>query len=391
MPPRILHIITGLSTGGAEEMLRKLILYTKGSLEHRVISLTDIGSTGNSIKAQGIPVEALNLPRGPGAFSSLTRLSSAIKKGNPHIIQTWMYHADLLGGLAAVPYPAVPVIWNIRQSSFSRRLNGVATTLTASACSVLSWLIPEKIICCSHAARRFHASAGYRSSKMVVIQNGFDTDKFRPLPHAGKKLREKLGISHTAPVIGMAARTDPAKDHPTFLKAAGIMLESEPDTVFMLCGQGTGTMEFKTLVRQAGLARNTRLLGDWSDMPEFMNALDIFTLSSVSEGFPNVTGEAMSCGVPCVVTDAGDSRLLTGDTGVTVPPGDPGAIASAWKKLVQAGPEFRKNMGLEARRRIQQEFSMEKTAAAYRAVYTEACGRKACRAGRNADIQHSGR
>ena len=214
---------------------------------------------------------------------------------------------------------------------------------------------------------------------MMVIPNGFDLAAFKPDAKARTAVREELGISQEALLIGLVGRFDPQKDHRNFVAAAARLRAYCPQVHFLLCGDGVNwnNAELTGWIGEAGLRQQFHLLGRREDMPRLTAALDISsTSSSYGEGFPNVIGEAMACGVACAITDVGDSAFIVGETGLVVPPRDPEALAHAWKKLIEMGPEGRQKLGETARKRILENFSLPDIVARYEALYKEVVRRK---------------
>jgi len=371
---KLLHLITGLNTGGAEMMLYKLLSHMdREAIEVRVISLMDIGPVGRKIQELGVPVQALGMRRSVPNPLSLLRLVRWIQQAPPHYIQTWMYHADLIGGLAAKLAGGIPVIWGIRHSRIDPQSSKRTTFWIARACALLSRWLPARIVCCSEASRRIHTDLGYAGEMMTVIPNGFDLASFRPDPETRSSVRRELGIPEETPLIGLVGRYNPQKDHYNFICAAACLFTSMPDVHFMLCGEGV-TRENPELVKwitAADISARCHLLGRREDIPRLTAAMDIATSSSYSEGFPNVIGEAMACGVPCVVTDAGDSALIVGKTGIVVPPRNPHALADGWGELIKIGPEGRSRLGSAARRRIEELFNLPLIVARYEGLYKD--------------------
>ncbi|MFW6053002.1 MAG: glycosyltransferase family 4 protein, partial [Desulfosalsimonas sp.] len=346
---KIMHVISGLSTGGAQNMLCKLLSgIDKSRFDCRVVSLTDKGPMANQIETLEISVDALNMPRGMPDPRGIWRLKRLIRYQQPDVIQTWMYHADFIGGITSRLACGSPVIWNIRHSNLDPRANKKTTLLTARACALVSGRVPEKIICCSESSRQVHAAIGYDKNKMLVIPNGFNLEAFGPDESARVSVRRELGIGPDSILLGMAARFDPQKDHETFVRAAAYLADSVKDIYFILCGKNIDwhNAELSRWIRDAGLAGRFFLLGPRTDIPRLTAALDLACLSSAfGEGFPNILGEAMACGVPCVATDVGDSAAIVGDTGRIVPPEDPEAFAAACRELIEPGPEQRARLG----------------------------------------------
>ncbi len=375
---KVLHIITGLSTGGAEIMLYKLVSKMDGScFDIYVVSLTDIGPVGEKIKKLNIPVVAVGMKRGWRGFFSFSeffRLLKIVKNYKPDVIQTWMYHSDLIGGLVG-KILKVPVIWNIRQSNFNPKYNKQTTIWTAKICAKFSKILPEKIICCSYASKNVHSKLGYDENKMVVIPNGFDLDVFSPDKQGREKVRKELGLDDKTIVVGFAARFDPQKDHKNFFEAVRIVHKVYPNVHFLLCGDGINwdNKKLKEWIEKSGVKKVTHLLGRRDDMKNIYNSIDIFCSSSYGEGFPNVIGEVMACEVPCVVTDVGDSAIIVKDVGFVVPPKNPEALAEAIIKMIEMGEGKRKELGKRARDRIKENYLIEKIVKSYEQLYKKIC------------------
>ena len=373
---RVLHVITGpLGVGGAEVMLHRLLAASnREEMSHEVVSLTELGVVADRIRALGIETRALGMHRNrlriPDPVKVL-RLAGLIRASRPDVVQTWLYHADLLGGLAAKLAGGPRIFWGIHNATLDTAHIRRTTSWTAAVCARLSRWVPDAIVTVSQAARDLHVAAGYDASKFVFIPNGFDVTQFRPDPVARREVREELGLADDTVVIGLMARLDPQKDHPNFMRAAARLAARAPGVRFVLCGQDV-TPANDALVEELrghGLLERALLLGLRSDVPRVLAALDVCTLSSVSEAFPVAIGEAMACGVPCAVTDVGDCAYLVGETGRVVPPRDPEALAAAWEALIRLEPDARRRLGRAARERIAAHFSLPRIAEAYAALY----------------------
>lgn len=368
---KIVHIITGLSTGGAEMMLLRLVERLRGEFHQHVISLTGHGPVGEKIASLSVPVEMLGLSRGLPNPLVLPKLAWRIRRLRPTVVQTWMYHADLLGGLAARLGGVQALAWNIRNNNPGKIRP--RTRWVVALCARLSWHVPARIVSCSWAAVDTHVALGYDPARFVVIPNGFDLTRFKPDESARRSVRDELGIPENAPIVGLIARFDPQKNHAIFFAAAGLLHRRRPDVHFLLAGRGvdSANREIARWVQEAGTGAVTHLLGERHDIPRIMAALDIASLSSWSEAFPNVLAEAMACGVPCVSTDVGDAAVIVGDTGRIVPKNDPVALARAWEELLSLHFWQRRSLGERARRRIAEHFEIGLIAERYAALYRE--------------------
>ena len=206
-----------------------------------------------------------------------------------------------------------------------------------------------------------------------MIPNGFDLERFKPDTDARASVRSELAVEPDTLLVGLIARYDPYKDHENFFRAARGVVERLPKVRFVLCGDGVTPQNdaIMDLVRKAGLANSCLLLGRRPDVPRILSALDISCLSSLAEGFPNVVGEAMACGVPCVVTDVGDAREILGPTGLIVAPRDSEALSRALIDLLSMPAEQRRGLGRQARERIELRFSLPRIVSRYEALYDE--------------------
>lgn len=372
-PVKQIHIITSLDLGGAEIMLFRLLSFLdRKKFEPTVICLGRDGPIGEKIRSLNIPVIALGINPDRPNLLFWFKLLKILRQIRPAMVHTWMYHSDLFGGLAGF-FIKVPVIWAIHNSTTDPAHLRKRTLFIVRLCALLSRSIPIKIISCSEKARQVHVEAGYVADKFIIIPNGFDLSDYKPDQAAAKSLRLQLEIEPSVQLIGMVARYDPLKDHPNFIRAARIYHETSPHTHFLLCGERLTweNIPLSAEIDAAGLRASFHLLGRRDDMPAVFTALTLHTLSSYSEAFPNVLGEAMACGVPCVATDVGDSSFMIGDTGMVVPPKDPQALADAWERLLLLSDEERLALGERARQRIQQLFSIVQIARRYEDLYEQ--------------------
>lgn len=374
----ILHVITGLPVGGAQTALGRLLARVpEEDLAQSVVSLGAPGPVGEAWRRDGQRVTALGMrPSTPDPFA-FARLVRLLRRERPDVVQTWLYHADLLGGLAARAAGVGPVLWNLRQSDLDPVETKWPTRAVVAACARLSRL-PATIVCCSEASLRVHAALGYDAARMQVIPNGVDLTAFRPDPPAGPSLRQELGLPDDAPLVGMAARWHAQKDHPTFLRAAAQVAARRPDVRFLLCGEAIdeGNDALGRLLRELGLASSVRLLGQRRDIARFHAGLDLAVLSSAfGEGFSNSVVEAMACATPCVVTDVGDSASIVAGTGWTVPKRDPDALAAAVTEALALPAAALRARGDDARARASANYDVAVMAQRYQELWQASAAR----------------
>jgi len=374
---RVVHVITGLPRGGAEMMLYKLVSRIDSTrFESAVISLKEEGPMAERIRALGTSVESLGMRGALGDLGSIVRLRQSLVRHAPHVIQTWLYHADLLGGLAAKLAGSPPVVWGVRMGVLDPRKVRASSIRLAHLCARLSRRLPSRIVCCSRAGRRWHVDLGYDAKRMTLIPNGFDIDEFHPDESARRAVHTELGIADAIALVGLVARFDPHKDHQNFVAAAAELTKTFPDVRFVLVGAGADStnVALTRLIDAAAMHDRFVLLGLRSDVSRLTAAFDVAVSSSLGEGFSNAIGEAMACGVPCAVTDVGDSAWIVGDTGRVVPPRDPTALAGAIGEVLRLNQEPRRLLGLAARERILDNFELSNVVRRYEEVYLELAG-----------------
>lgn len=368
---KVVFVITGLVAGGAENMLLKLLQHGPHLRGATVITLKAGGEMLPRFEAAGISVETLNMsPSIPNPLAIL-RLARRLRELRADVVSTWMYHGDLIGGLAA-KLAGVPVAWGIRNSAVDERLTSRSTRAVVKLCGWLSHWVPDAIISCSVRARDIHVAEDYDPAKFCIIQNGFDLDRFKPDPAARAAFRAELGLPPDALLAGLIARYSPQKNHAGFLAAARRVLDRMPDVHFLLAGVGTGpdNAGLAALIAQHGLAERVHCLGLRQDVPQLTAALDLACLSSIfGEAFPNVLGEALACEVPCVATDVGDSEAIVGACGRVVAPGDVAALAVAMGEMLALPEAERQALGRLGRQRMLAGFEIRYVAGLYEELF----------------------
>jgi glycosyltransferase involved in cell wall biosynthesis len=368
---KILHLITGLDTGGAEVSLQRLT----GAMDHTrfenvAVSLTNHGPLSKKICDQGIRVKAIRMSRSLPSPAALWRLYRLLCAERPDVLQTWLYHSDLVGLLMGRAARVPAIAWNIRCSymgiEYQRGIKGILVRTLARLSKY-----PDVVVANSHAGREEHVARGYTPRRWAVLENGFDLTVFKSDDNAPAQLRRELGLDNQTILIGLVARYDPLKDHQGFLIAAAELLKIETSVHFVLAGGGVddSNSTLGTLIKKLGIGDRVHLMGRRDDVPKINAGLDIATCCSRGEGFPNIVGEAMACAVPCVVTEVGDAARIVGDTGIVVPPGDPQALAQGWHKMIEMGAEERAALGRRAKTRIEINYALSQCIDRYQDFY----------------------
>lgn len=369
----IVHIINGLEAGGAETTMFGLCTQDNNN-KHIVISLLDQGKYLQPLLDRGFEVHCLNLKGQGWLLPKLFHLYRLLRRIKPDIVQTWMYHSDLIGGVIARLAAVQKVSWGVHNTILTPALSKRSTIFISRLCRYLSYIVPHQIICCADKSLSVHAGLGYKASIMQVINNGYDVSRFTP----DKKLAAEFLQDITHPeghlLLGCVGRFDPNKDHKNLLDALVLLKSSGLAFNCVLVGNqmtADNTVLWQ-MIEQRKLQQQVLLLGQRNDIPAVMNALDIHVLSSVAEAFPNVLCEAMACGTPCVTTDVGDAATIVAETGWVVPAGDPQMLADT----IQLAAEQKLNdvlwqeRCLAARVRIVQQFSADKMVAAYQSAWS---------------------
>ncbi len=362
---KVLHIITGLNDGGAEGALFRLIQHTKYDIEHTVVSLTGAGKYKALLEAEGIKVECLELGKF-NCIARLCRLVRIVRNLQADVVQTWLYHADLLGGAACWFSNQKNLYWGLRQADFDIKTMKFSMRLVMKACAFVSNIFPKAHITCASTAVHSHQKIGYKG-KFVVIPNGYDLCKLSPQPLNREKF---LGsqIDGTEIIFGMVARYDPAKDHSNLLNAfASFIDKTSKSCKLLLVGKGCDNENVALVAKilELKIHQHVILLGQSNNIPEVMSCLDCHVLSSEYEGFPNVIAEAMACGVPCISTSVGDAGIIIGEDGWLVPAKNHELLAQAMMEVSHlfSDKTYWDKLKERCRQRIQDQFSLDAMAA----------------------------
>jgi glycosyltransferase involved in cell wall biosynthesis len=368
---KICHIITGLNNGGCECTLYNLVVRDNKNT-HIVISLIGSGHYSGLLLSHNIKVYPLNFRICLKSVFLFHRLAAILKSEKPDLVQTWMYHADLIGGIVS-RLLSIPVVWGIHNTSLEIGKASPLTILIRLICVVLSYIVPSAIVCCAYSSQEVHTRLGYKKSIFHVIFNGYDLNYYKPDYYSKANLRRTLSLDSRLFLIGMVARFDPYKDHSNLLKSLVILVEKHVPFKVLLVGPGISPDNacLVKLFNQLGFSNHVLLLGTSDYIPGFMSLFDIHVLSSSAEAFPNVLSEAMACGTPCVSTDVGDARLIIGDTGWIVPPSDSHSLGTAMYTAFKQSRDIPSwsHRSRRCRSRVAELFSLQSMVFNYRTVW----------------------
>lgn len=370
---KVLHVIIGLNVGGAEMMLKRLVeADALHGQERIVVSLTSLGTLGKSICDQGIDVHSLGMKSIFDFPTILSKLFKLIRQIRPQVVQTWMYHADLLGGLAARMAGSCILVWGIRSTSIPHGPLSVTYWLVR-ICAILSYVVPHKIVCNANVARKAHIELGFSARKICVIGNGFDFSELGNSAVVRASSRGQLGFKENEIVIGVAGRFDPLKDFGNFISAAAKLMTRTNNVRFLMVGRDLDESN-ETLthwIENARLSDRIVMVGEQLDIPFYYSAMDIFCLSSRSEGFPNVLVEALAMGLPCVATNAGDAADILGNTEFVVPTQNADALCDAMLRMCNLGDKARRAVGDDGANRVRLAYDIQKVRCDYQRLYSD--------------------
>jgi glycosyltransferase involved in cell wall biosynthesis len=355
-------------------MLCNLLLrHDRSRFDLSVVALIDDLSVARPILDAGIPVAVMGMRPGVPDPRGVARLARHIRQLKPHVIQSWMDHSNLITALANRCATRAPLAWGVHHSDHIPGVAKRSTLVTVAACAKLSRRLTRRIVYCSEQSRRAYERKGFEPLRGTVIPNGFDLGRFGPDAGARAAVRNEIGVPPDAPLVGLVARYDPFKDHATFFRAAALLARKNPHARFLLCGHRVewDNRELASLASDPALAGRCHLLGRRGDVHRVYAALDVLASSSISEAFPLAVGEAMACSVPCAVTDVGDSALLVGPAGKVVPPRDPAALAAAIESLLTMPAHEREALGLAARARVEERFTLDAVTRRYEDLYEQ--------------------
>lgn len=366
---RVVHVINDLDRGGAETVLYRLLEGSGGRMDPVVVSLTSEGVIGKEIAELGIPVEYLRVSSSPGYGPGIVRLRSRLRKMRPDVVQTWMYHADLVGGIAAKTAGVRSIVWGLHATLRPRDRSAPLYRAGLAVAARLSGTVPQKIVCCSQQAASDHERIGYDSAKLVVIPNGFEGQE-RDLSRRSA-LRSRLGLTDDAVIVGSVGRSHPDKDVLTLLEAARLLRNHRSGLHLVLVGTGLDpdNKELVATVEELELEEHVSMMGPTDNVLDVYSALDVLVCSSVVEALPLALGEAMAVGIPVVTTDVGDAALMLKDPDRVVPVRSPEALAQALERLLELSRTERAELGERDRQTILGTYGMKQMVEGYLDLY----------------------
>lgn len=371
---KILHVVTGgLGRGGAENNLLKIIGSTGKDVEHFVVILQLMPEYVDEFGVLGVDLHCLYIKNPVRFIFNLPSVLFKIRRFRPDVLQSWLYHSDLVGSVLAYLVGVDNIYWGIRHFNLTPGTVKNRTLIIAKICAKLSRWVPRRIVSCSREAVTTHVQIGYDASKFVVIPNGYDLSRYFPNAAGRDHLRGEWGIPSGSFLLGMVARFDLQKDHQNLFRALGALKSAGVSFHCVLVGAGMDASNpvLQKFAEQEGVTDFVSFLGPRNDIPDVMNALDLHVLSSLGEAFPNVLAEAMACGTPCVTTNVGDAAYIVGDTGWVVPPQDAEALAAGLRHAHAAWQDAAvwPSRQHAACQRVAENFALDRMVQSYREVW----------------------
>lgn len=358
---RVVILIRSLGAGGAE---RQATVLAKGlASKGHIVSLVSFYNKGvfrENVKGTGVRYEAIGKTGRWHMATFLLGLRRILKRADPDVVYSSMPPANIAAVVSARLGARRHIVWRLASSDMSLSKYDWFSAASYKVEAAFS-RFPAVIIANSYAGCEAAEKRGFPKAKLRVVVNGIETEVFVRAEEDGRSARREWGIDDGKRVIGIVARADPKKGYEDFLSAARMLRDVRNDVWFACIGAGEGryAATLKSLAKAFGMDDAIVWRSCEQDMPRAYNALDINTVASrFGEGFPNSVGEAMSCGVPCVVTDVGDSALIVGATGELVPRQSPEDLMQGWQRLLYRLDNDEEDTRARARRRIVEKYSV---------------------------------
>ncbi len=267
----------------------------------------------------------------------------------------------------------IPLVWNVRQTQVAKVKNQEHIWIVQRINAVLSRWLPKKIVYCAEAARHSHENIGFARNKAVVIANGVDTEKYVSHENLRRSQRQSWELFNNDVLIGMVGRFDPLKNHQRFMRILKKVVDACPqhNIKAVLVGRGINqhNRELMIYAEKYHVKNRLLLIDETDDVVSTLNAMDVHVLTSDNEGWPNVLGEAMSVGLPCVATDVGDVNIMMYDKSAAIAPKDENRFAQKVAEYINLPSGERWKLAKMNREYIHKNSSLETTVKDYDDLY----------------------
>lgn len=373
---KLFVVSTSMVFGGAEIMLLELLKrLDQKKFDVTLCVLKEAQGLQSQFKELGYKIHVFPVGFTWSGLKSFIAFLSLFLKVRPQIVQSWMYRADFYSSFLKLLRPKTKLIWSVHNCDLSLSRNGLSRWTLVKACAFLSRFFPDSVVYCATSAIANHKAFGFRVTDAVFIPNGFDASRFMKIPKARAEACAEFDLNPALPVIGSFGRFDPQKNHLGLLDLAALLHKRGLKVQLLLAGGGVdlSNLRLVTYAQNIGISQYVRFLGVRQDMPRLMSALDLYISFSLGEAFPLVLGEAMLCETPVVATNCGDSDRFALEPWMSIPVGKTDAAADAIEKLFHLNEDRLQELGKRSRQLIVDNFSIEKTVAAYSDLYRSVC------------------
>ncbi|MEH8015843.1 glycosyltransferase [Rheinheimera muenzenbergensis] len=368
---KVCHVITSLDIGGAELVLYRLLSAQLINAEDiSVITLRPEGVLAAKLREVGFKVYSLNVTGLLSLIFAVMKLSKLLKVINPDVVQSWLYHADFITSLSSLWLKNIRYVWGIHTCQLPK--GKPATWLIMKCCALLSHRVPDKIVCVAQAAQQLHVRSGYAADKITVIPNGFAVSEYAPEPGLRQALRRELQLPLSAITVGIIARWHVDKGQDIMLEAIKRLQIANPEVIFLFVGRGcdADNKEMARLINACPYPEKILALGERSDIPALLNAIDVFCMPSRTEAFPLALGEAMCAALPVVATNVGDVEYMTGNLVTLANPADSASLAECLSSVLANSAEYRAQLGRNLHKRVSEHFSIDQMVKRYQQLYS---------------------
>ena len=368
---KVAMIINSLEVGGAEISLENLSHSLSKEISIEIISLSTVGHIGLRMRDRGFTVHECGFDRGFSFINNFINLIKLIRNMQPDVVHTWMYHSNLLGGIAAKFAGVHKILWSIHNFNLDKGILKPSTRILIKTSAFFSYWVPSAIICCSQNSLETHKKLYYQKSKLFFLPNGVNVENFKFSDIGRKKVRDELRLNTKDIVIGSVGRFDIQKNQLGFIRALAKNKKISRNFIYVLIGRNNDKDNYELInaINESGLKSQIKLLGERDDIKDILSALDIFVLPSLGEAFPISLCEAMLCGLPSIATDVGDIKYILGGIIEPLQIRDLDSIPFKIDNIASKSTIERKALGNKLKQRIIENFSIDMIANKHLNIY----------------------
>jgi glycosyltransferase involved in cell wall biosynthesis len=372
-PVRVAFVVHVMQVAGAEVLVRETIHRLGRRIEPTIFCLDAIGTIGEELRLEGVPVVCLERRNHGRDFGVSRRMARELLDRRVEVVHAHQYTPFFYAALAK---PLAGFSFRLIQTEHGRHYPDLVSPLRRAANRLVFDRLADAVnACCLASARAMNRLDGFRGHRIEIIDNGIELPRYSPA-EPRTDLRRRLGLDPQRRFIACVARFHPVKDHPMLIRAMARVAAELPDVDLLLAGDGPDRTLLEDLCRELRIADRVRFLGVRKDVPDVLLASDLFALTSETEAASLTLMEAMACGLPVVVTDVGGNPELVrpGRDGLLVPRGDDAACARALLAILR-DPSLARRFGDSGRERAAERFDIDRTISRYHQLYRRLSGR----------------